>query len=152
MTRDELLGRLKVLLGGRVSEEIIFGDISTGAQNDLQRATDIARRMIMEYGMSEKLGPLTYVNEQRSAHLDLGLGSRDRDFSEKTAQQIDEEISGIIEGTHQSVRKILTQQRSMLEKLAKILLEKESIDGEELKKFFDEVKAMIAEDGSKKVA
>jgi cell division protease FtsH len=152
MTRGELLARLKVLLGGRVSEEIIFGDISTGAQNDLQRATDIARRMIMEYGMSEKLGPLTYVNEQRSAHLDLGLGSRDRDFSEKTAQQIDEEISGIIEGTHQSVRKILTQQRSMLEKLAKILLEKESIDGEELKKFFDEVKAMIAEDGSKKVA
>ncbi len=152
MTRDELLARLKVLLGGRVSEEIIFGDISTGAQNDLQRATDIARRMIMEYGMSEKLGPLTYVSEQRSAHLDLGLGSRDRDFSEKTAQQIDEEISGIIEGTHRSVRMILTQQRSMLEKLAKILLEKESIDGEELKKFFDEVKARIAEDGSKKVA
>ncbi len=101
MTRDELLGRLKVLLGGRVSEEIIFGDISTGAQNDLQRATDIARRMIMEYGMSEKLGPLTYVSEPRSAHLDLGLGSQGREFSEKTAQQIDEEIAGIIEETHQ---------------------------------------------------
>ena len=92
MTRDELLARLKVLLGGRVSEEIIFGDISTGAQNDLQRATDIARRMVMEYGMSEKLGPLTYVSEPRSAHLDLGFGSREREFSEKTAQQIDEEI------------------------------------------------------------
>jgi cell division protease FtsH len=152
MTRDELLDRLKVLLGGRVSEEIIFGDISTGAQNDLQRATDIARSMIMEYGMSEKLGPLTYVSESRSAHLDLGLGSRDRDFSEKTAQQIDEEISGIIEGTHHGVTKILTQQRSMLEKLAKILLEKESIDGEDLKKFSDEVKDRIAEDGSIKVA
>ena len=73
MTRDELLARLKVLLGGRVSEEIIFSDISTGAQNDLQRATDIARSMIMEYGMSEKLGPLTYVREQRSTHLDLGF-------------------------------------------------------------------------------
>ncbi len=152
MTRDELLARLKVLLGGRVSEEIIFGDISTGAQNDLQRATDIARRMIMEYGMSEKLGPLTYVSEPRSAHLDLGLGSREREFSEKTAQQIDEEIAGIIEETHQDVRKILTQQRNMLEKLAKILLEKESIDGEELKKFLDEVKAGIAEKGSKQVA
>ncbi len=152
MTRDELLDRLKVLLGGRVSEEIIFGDISTGAQNDLQRATDIARSMIMEYGMSEKLGPLTYVSESRSAHLDLGLGSRDRDFSEKTAQQIDEEIAGIIEGTHHGVRKILTQQRSMLEKLAKILLEKESIDGEDLKKFSDEVKDRIAGDGSIKVA
>ena len=152
MTRGELLARLKVLLGGRVSEEIIFGDISTGAQNDLQRATDIARRMIMEYGMSEKLGPLTYVSEPRSAHLDLGLGSRDREFSEKTAQQIDEEIAGIIEETHQDVRKILTQRRSMLEKLAKILLEKESIEGEELERFLGEVKAKIAEDDSKQVA
>ena len=152
MTRDELLGRLKVLLGGRVSEEIIFGDISTGAQNDLQRATDIARRMIMEYGMSEKLGPLTFVSEPRSAHLDLGLGSQGREFSEKTAQQIDEEIAGIIEETHRNVSKILTQRRDMLEKLAKILLEKESIDGEELKEFLDEVKAKIAEDDSKQVA
>ena len=152
MTRGELLARLKVLLGGRVSEEIIFGDISTGAQNDLQRATDIARRMIMEYGMSQKLGPLTYVSEPRSAHLDLGLGSRDREFSEKTAQQIDEEIAGIIEETHQDVRKILTQRRSMLEKLAKILLEKESIEGEELERFLGEVKAKIAEDDSKQVA
>ena len=152
MTRDELLARLKVLLGGRVSEEIVFGDISTGAQNDLQRATDIARRMIMEYGMSEKLGPITYVNEPRSAHLDLGLGSRERDYSEKTAQKIDDEITGIIEETHQQVRNILTRQRNMLEKLAKILLEKESLDGEELKKFLDEVTARIAEDGSKRVA
>ena len=141
MTRDELIARLEVLLGGRVSEEIIFGDISTGAQNDLQRATDIARRMVMEYGMSEKLGPLTYVSEQRSAHLDLGFGSREREFSERTAQQIDEEVYGIIEASHQNARQILTSQRSMLEKLAKILLEKESIDGEELKKFTEEVTA-----------
>ncbi len=152
MTRGELLGRLKVLLGGRVSEEIIFGDISTGAQNDLQRATDIARRMIMEYGMSEKLGPITYVSEPRSVHLDLGLGSRDREFSEKTAQQIDEEIAGIIEETHRDVKKILTLRRNMLEKLAKILLEKESIEGEELKRFSDEVNAKIAENDSKQVA
>ncbi len=152
MTRDELLARLKVLLGGRVSEEIIFGDISTGAQNDLQRATDIARRMIMEYGMSEKLGPITYVSERRSAHLDLGLGSREREYSEKTAQQIDDEIAGIIEQAHEEARNILTQQRNMLEKLAKILLEKESIDGDELKKFMDEVTAGIAEKGPIRVA
>ncbi len=144
MTRDELLDRLQVLLGGRVSEEIIFGDISTGAQNDLQRATDIARRMVMEYGMSERLGPLTYINEPRSAHLDLGFSGREREFSEKTAQQIDEEIASIIEATHQKVRQILTEERDMLEKLAGILLEKESIDGEELKKVSDEVKARIA--------
>ncbi len=152
MTRDELLDRLKVLLGGRVSEEIIFGDISTGAQNDLQRATDIARRMIMEYGMSEKLGPLTFVSEPRSAHLDLGMGSQGREFSEKTAQQIDEEIAGIIEETHVDVSKLLTQRRDMLEKLAKILLEKESIDGEDLTKFMGEVKAVVAEDDSKQPA
>ncbi len=143
MTRGELLARLKVLLGGRVSEEIVFGDISTGAQNDLQRATDIARRMIMEYGMSEKLGPLTYVRESRSAHLDLGFGGRERDFSEKTAQQIDEEMVGMIEKTHEAVHKILTEQRQMLEKLARILLERETIDGEELKKFQDEVRAKL---------
>ena len=152
MTREELLARLKVLLGGRVSEEIIFGDISTGAQNDLQRATDIARRMIMEYGMSEKLGPLTYVRESRSAHLDLGFGPREREFSEKTAQQIDDEMLGMIEEMHRAVKKILTEQRQMLEKLARILLEKETIDGEELKKFQDEVRANISGDGSKRWA
>ena len=143
MTRDELLDRLLVLLGGRVSEEIIFGDISTGAQNDLQRATDIARRMVMEYGMSERLGPMTYVNESRSAHLELGFGGGEREYSEKTAQQIDEEIAGIIDSTHQKVRRMLTDARDMLQKLAKILLEKESIEGEELKKFWDEVKQSI---------
>ncbi len=148
MTRDELIARLEVLLGGRVSEEIIFGDISTGAQNDLQRATDIARSMVMEYGMSEKLGPLTYVNEPRSAHLDLGFGSREREFSERTAQQIDEEVYGIIEAAHRNAREILTRQRSMLEKLAKILLEKESMEGEELKKFVEEVTAGVTEKGS----
>jgi cell division protease FtsH len=141
MTRDELRDRLSVLLGGRVSEEIIFGDISTGAQNDLQRATDIARRMVMEYGMSEKLGPMTYTQEPRSAHLDLGLGPREREYSEKTAQQIDEEIAEIIGSIHRKVIGLLTEGRAMLEKLSKILLEKESIEGAELKNFWEEVKA-----------
>jgi cell division protease FtsH len=145
MTREELLDRLRVLLGGRVSEEIIFGDISTGAQNDLQRATDIARRMVMEYGMSEKLGPLTYIDEPHSAHLDLGLGPRQREFSETTAQLIDKEIAKFIDDAHRRAKEILTEQRSMLEKLAGILLEKESIEGPELKKFWDEVKERVAQ-------
>ncbi len=152
MTRDELLDRLQVLLGGRVSEEIIFGDISTGAQNDLQRATDIAKRMVMEYGMSEKLGPMTYTQEPRSAHLDLGFGAREREFSEKTAQQIDEEIAGIIDSTHQKVRRILTEERETLERLARILLEKESIEGEELRKFADEVKETLVQKNMKAAA
>ncbi len=148
MTREELLARLKVLLGGRVSEEIIFGDISTGAQNDLQRATDIARRMIMEYGMSKKLGPLTYVRDTRSAHLDLGLAPREREYSEKTAQQIDEEMVAMIEETHREVRMILSEQRSMLEKLAGILLEKETIEGGELKEFQKQVRAGLSQAAS----
>jgi len=121
------------------------------AAHDLKTPLSILNGYV-ELLHSEKLGPLTYVSEPRSAHLDLGLDSRDRQFSEKTAQQIDEEIAGIIEEAHQSVRKILTQQRSMLEKLAKILLEKESIDGEELKTFSDEARARIAEEGSIQVA
>ena len=75
MTRDELLDRLQVLLGGRVAEEVIFGDISTGAQNDLQRASDIAGSMVMDYGMSERLGLLTY-SRQQSRYLDMGFGQR----------------------------------------------------------------------------
>jgi len=141
MTRNELLDRLQVLLGGRVSEEIIFGDVSTGAQNDLQRATDIARSMVMEYGMSERLGPLTYTRDPRSAHLDLGLGPRERDYSEMIAQEIDEEITRIVEDAHEKVRVTLKRERGCLEKLAKILLEKESIDGDELKQFCEEVKS-----------
>jgi cell division protease FtsH len=141
MTRDELLDRLKVLLGGRVSEELVFGDMSTGAMNDLQRATDIARSMVTEYGMSDRLGPLTYAREPRSSYLDLGLGSRTREYSERTAEGIDEEISRIIEEAYQDTRSILKDQRGNLQRLAGILLDKESIEGDELKGFIAQVKA-----------
>jgi len=139
MTRDELLDRLQVLLGGRAAEEVIFGDISTGAQNDLQRASDIARSMVMEYGMSERLGLLTYTHQQ-SSYLNMGMGPKEREYSEQTAQEIDQEKSRIIEEAHQKVLLKLKNYRSSLEKLAGILLEKESIDGEELKRFAEEVR------------
>ena len=141
MTRNELLDRLNVLLGGRVSEEIIFGDISTGAQNDLQRATDIARSMVVEYGMSDRLGPQTFTHESRSAHLDLGFGAREREYSESTAQEIDEEVSRIIDEAHEKARSILKEQKDNLERIAKILLDKEVLEGEELKQITAEVKA-----------
>ncbi len=144
MTRDELLDRLQVLLAGRVAEEVIFGDISTGALNDLQRASDIARSMVMEYGMSERLGLLTYTRQSQSRYLDLGLGSGEKEYSERTAQEIDEEKSRIIQDTHRKVLLKLKHYRGSLEKLAGILLEKESIDGEELKKFAEEVRAQGA--------
>ena len=144
MTRDELLDRLQVLLGGRAAEEVIFGDISTGAQNDLQRASDIARSMVMDYGMSERLGLLTYTHTPQARYLDLGLGSNEREYSERTAQDIDEEKSRIMDEAHQKVLLKLKNYRDSLEKLAGILLEKESIDGEELKKFAEEVRVQAA--------
>ncbi len=143
MTRDELLDRLQVLLGGRAAEEVIFGDISTGAQNDLERASDIARSMVMEYGMSERLGLLTYTHQQ-SRYLDMGLGPREREYSEQTAQEIDQEKNRIMSEAHRKVLLKLKNYGESLRKLAGILLEKESIDGEELRKFAEEIRIQAA--------
>lgn len=140
MTREELLDRLQVLLGGRVAEEIVFGDISTGAQNDLQRATDIARSMVMEYGMSSRLGLLTYTREPRSPYLQTAP-TAGREFSEQTQQQIDEEMGELIGQAHQRVRFVLLEKRDHLNRLAEILLEREVLDGEELKAFTAAVRA-----------
>ncbi len=132
MTREELLDRLCVLFGGRVAEEIIFKDISTGAQNDLQRATAIARSMVTEYGMSEKLGLVSFVRENRPLFQSTGL-PQSKEYSEETAQKIDAEVSLLMADCHQRVRSILTEKRDQLEILARILLEKETIHGDELK-------------------
>ena len=133
MTREELLDRLCVLLGGRVAEEIIFKDISTGAQNDLQRATDIARSMVTEYGMSEKLGLVTYTKERRPLFLDTGF-SPPKEYSDETAKEIDAEVSRLMSEAHERVKKILTEKGHQLEILSQTLLEKETILGDELKK------------------
>jgi cell division protease FtsH len=148
MTRDELLERLQVLLGGRAAEEVIFGDISTGAQNDLQRASDIARSMVMDYGMSERLGLLTYTHQQ-SRYLDMGLAPRAREYSDQTAQEIDQETNRIMDEAHQKVLLKLKNHGDSLRKLAGILLEKESIDGEELKKFAEQVRIQAAAAGER---
>ncbi len=140
MTRQELLSRLYVLLGGRVAEEIVFGDVSTGAQNDLQRATDIARSMIVEYGMSEKLGPVSFSREPQSPFLDVGWTPRPREFSEKTAEEIDAEIRALIENAHEKVRAILNEKRDVLERMAKDLLEKEVLEGDALRAYEREVR------------
>jgi cell division protease FtsH len=140
MTRDELMDRVYVLLGGRVAEEIIFGDVSTGAQNDLQRATDITRSMVVEYGMSTRLGLLTYTRERRPLYLDIMGSAREREYSERTAQEIDDEMATLMEAAHQKVRSILTEKRAILERIAKILLEHEVLEGEELKRLMAEMK------------
>jgi cell division protease FtsH len=130
MTKTELLNRLKVLLGGRVAEEIIFKEISTGAQNDLERATAIARSMVTEYGMSEKLGPLSYAKEKRPMFLGGDFGGTV--FSEKIAGEIDLEVRQIVEKAYKEVRTLLTSKKDKLIKLAAMLLEKEVVEGDEL--------------------
>jgi len=130
MTRQELLDRLCMLLGGRVAEEIIFADISTGAQNDLQRATDIARSMVTEYGMSEKMGLVTYARERKSMFLDGS--SQTREYSDETAKRIDDEVARFMTEAQAKVRTILTEDREDLEKIAEKLLVQETILGEEL--------------------
>src|SRR5512136_1444517 len=131
MTRSELFNRLCVLLGGRTAEEIVFGDVSTGAQNDLQRATDLVRHMVTQYGMSEKVGLMTYDGGGRIGVLP-GLPPP-REHSEETARLIDSEASRILVEAHVKVSALLTEKRSLLEELARRLLEKEVVERDELK-------------------
>jgi cell division protease FtsH len=132
MTRTELEHRLCVLLGGRVAEEIIFNDVSTGAQDDLQKATDIARSMVTEYGMSERLGLRTFEKERRGLFLDVPQITR-KDYSEEKAAEIDKEVEDILERAHRQVRDLLTAKQPLLEQLAQRLLAKEVLEGEELR-------------------
>jgi len=137
MTRAELLDRLAVLLGGRVAEELVFGEISTGAQNDLQRATDIARSMVAEYGMSDLLGPVTYERPRQAMFLPENYAPG-KTYSETRATQIDEEISRMMEQAQERVRNILTDRRKVLDALARLLSQKEMVQGEELRKMLSE--------------
>jgi cell division protease FtsH len=130
MTRSELFNRLCVLLGGRTAEEIIFGDVSTGAQNDLQRATDLVRHMVAQYGMSDKVGLMTFDGGGRPALLP-GL-SAPREHSEETARLLDAEASRILGEAHAKVSALLTEKRALIEQLARRLLEKEVVEGDEL--------------------
>jgi cell division protease FtsH len=127
LTRSELLARICVLLGGRVAEEIVFGDVSTGAQNDLQRATEIARTMITQFGMSEKLG-LASLEGARTATFLMVPTHSPKEYSEETARLIDEEVKQIMNGAHTRARDLLISRRAALEELAKLLLEKEVVD------------------------
>ena len=137
MTREELTDRISVLLGGRIAEEIIFDEMSTGAQNDLEKASDIARRMVKYYGMSDKLGIVTFEPENKSAFLGWGMGSN-KDYSEETARDIDIEVKKIIDDIYVKTREMLEKQKPMLIKLSKMLMEKEVIEEEELKKILND--------------
>ncbi len=143
MTKTELFDKLCVLLGGRAAEEIVFEDVSTGAQNDLQRATDIARSMVTEFGMSDKVGLITLRKEPRNPFLQTDQTSSFvmiRDFSEKMAELVDDEVRNIVGNAHSRVKSILGENRIWLDKLAEKLLEKEVLEGEELERFIKEFK------------
>jgi cell division protease FtsH len=128
MTRAELLDRLDVLLGGRTAEEIIFGEVSTGAQDDLQRATDLVRHMITRYGMSDALGLATFEAPRQALFLQVPTGGAPREYSEETARVIDAEIQTLLEAAHTRVRVTLTAQRALLEALGQLLMVQEVVD------------------------
>jgi len=130
LTKGELMDRVTGLLGGRAAEEIAFGEISTGAQNDLERATEIARSMVIQYGMSEKLGPLTFCEDQD--HRFLGQELLLRRCSENTARLIDEEIQEIVRQAYDRAKNLLIEKRPLLEELARKLLEKETLGRKEI--------------------
>jgi cell division protease FtsH len=138
VTQAELESRIQVLLAGTLAEEMIFDDVSTGAQNDLQRATEIARSMVMDFGMS-RLGRVNYREGGRSVFLGLHEElPRERTHSEQTAREIDQEIQYIIEQSQEKVRHILQTRRKALVALAERLIEKEVIDTEELKQIIED--------------
>ena len=141
MTRSELLDRLAVLLGGRVAEELVFEEISTGAQNDLQLATEIARSMVAEYGMSDRMGLVTYERPRQQMFLPEILAPG-KTYSEEKAGQIDEEISRFVEEAHKRVREILSTHRDVLDTLAQLVSQKESVHGEELRKMLGKTPAV----------
>src|SRR5262249_2158521 len=133
MTRPELLAKLAVLFGGRAAEEVIFGEVSTGGHNDLQRAADIARRMVIEYGMSQKFGPMAFESKRNAPFLD-GAMSGLKEYSEETAREIDQEVASITHETYARVKEIITMYRDNLEQIARRLLAIEVLEGEELQR------------------
>ena len=134
MTRRDLHSQLAVLLGGRTAEEIALGEISTGAQNDLQRATDIARAMVTEFGMSDELGAINYDGNKRAKFLDIPMPQERGLYAEETAQKIDAEIKRILTDAHDKAREILTSYRGKLESVTRRLLDIEVMEGEELRR------------------
>ncbi|HKY72041.1 MAG TPA: ATP-dependent zinc metalloprotease FtsH [Nitrospira sp.] len=133
MTKSELENKVAVLLGGRIAEELIFGEASTGAQNDLVKATDIAKSMVKAYGMSEKVGMMTLERERQPQFIQMQPVQEKGDYSEATAREIDSEVRRIIDEQYERVKRLLEEKRHALQEGAKILLEREVIGGDELK-------------------
>jgi cell division protease FtsH len=132
-----LYNQLAILMGGRVAEELVLKDMTTGAGNDLERATDLARKMVCEWGMSEKMGPLTFGKHNEQVFLGRELGSQ-RDFSEQIAMEIDEEVKRLVMENYERAKRLLTENMASLKRLAEALLEKEVLDGSDLDQIITE--------------
>jgi cell division protease FtsH len=139
-SRDYLMKALSVLLGGRAAEEIALKQTTTGAGNDLERATELARKMVTEWGMSEKLGPLTFGKKDEQIFLGREI-AKHKDYSEKTAIDIDEEVKRIVIEAYDISKKLLTENHDLLDAFAKALLEKETMDGPEIDELIQEVES-----------
>ncbi len=140
MARSKFEDELAGLLGGRAAEELVFNDVTTGAANDLERATKLARKMVTEYGMSERLGPLTFGRKEELVFLGREIGEQ-RNYSEEVAGTIDEEIRRFISEAHEKAKSILTQHKDTLVRLAKKLMEVETLEGEALQAVLSQVPA-----------
>ncbi|NLZ52452.1 MAG: ATP-dependent zinc metalloprotease FtsH, partial [Thermoanaerobacteraceae bacterium] len=135
MGKSELMDQVTHLLGGRVSEELVLNEVSTGAQNDLERATQIARKMVMEFGMSENIGPMTLGHKHEEVFLGRDL-AQGRNYSEEVAASIDKEVKGIIEKCYNNAKTLLSENINKLHKVAQALLEREKLDKDEFLEVF----------------
>jgi len=131
VTKSEIYDTITAALAGRAAEEMVFGEVSTGASDDLEKATKMARRMIMEFGMSEKLGPLTFGTKQDHVFLGRDI-ARDRNYSEEVAAAIDREVRNVVSGCYEKAKTILEQHSAKLHEIARVLLERETLEGQEL--------------------
>src|SRR3954451_13346194 len=133
LSREKAENNIAFLMGGRVAEEIVFQQKTTGAGNDIERATELARRMVCEWGMSDVLGPVTFGKKEEAIFLGREIGQH-RDYSEQTAQTIDREVRDIVERNYRRAKEILSSKVHLLHELARALLEFETLDGEEVER------------------
>ncbi len=137
VSKSELMNRISVLLSGRVSEELVFNDVTSGAANDLERATQTARQMVTQLGMSDALGLVKLGNKREEIFLGRDI-SEDRNYSEEVASKIDIEVKAIIDSCYAKAKEILTERRALMDKIAGVLLEREVIDSEEFERLMKE--------------
>lgn len=142
-TRSQLIDQIGVCLGGRIAEELVYGDVTTGAQNDLEKSTQLARRMVTEFGMSDRLGPMTFGKRHEHVFLGRDFG-HERDYGENIATIIDEEVSGIVSEQYTRVKELLIKHRPHMDAVVKVLLEKETLDRAEVDAILDEVNKRLA--------